>query len=147
MQKFRNLRNFAGCEISQLANFRNLRIFATCEFSQPANFRNLRIFANCENSHCDSTLLCTVYYVLFRHFVNIYIYKKIIIYIYIYIYINFGLQKYFYLFKKKKYRKFVKFFAGCEFSQPAPILPPDFISLITFSSELRFRCFWYHWKA
>ena len=27
------------------------------------------------------------------------------------------------------------------------VLPSDFVLRITFSSELRFRCFWYRWKA
>ena len=35
--KFRRLRIFATCEISQVANFLNLRNFADCQFSQPAN--------------------------------------------------------------------------------------------------------------
>ena len=38
----------------------------------------------------------------------------------------------------------------CEFRNPIKIptvLPSDFVLRITFSSELRFRRFWYRWKA
>ena len=33
-----------------------------------------------------------------------------------------------------------------KFSLLSTVLPPDFVSLITFSSELRFRRSWYRWK-
>ena len=36
----------------------------------------------------------------------------------------------------------------CELIAKIPtVLPSDFVLRITFSSELRFRCFWYRWKA
>ena len=39
-------------------------------------------------------------------------------------------------------------FSHCEqFAKIPTVLPSDFVLRITFSSELRFRRFWYRWKA
>ena len=49
---------------------------------------------------------------------------------------------------QRKFRKPYEIFVGSEnFSLWPYYLPPDFVSLITFSSELCFRWFWYRWKA
>ena len=44
--------------------------------------------------------------------------------------------------------RIAKFAAHCEqFAKIPTVLPSDFVLRITFSSELRFRHFWYRWKA
>ena len=50
-ESFRNLRNFAGCEISQPTKFRRLRIFADCEISQPGTVHLLllQLFVSCNS--------------------------------------------------------------------------------------------------
>ena len=53
-------------------------------------------------------------------------------------------------FSKKKIEKKKPKFSLLDitkFSLWVPLLPPKFVSLITFSSELRFRRSWYCWKA
>ena len=41
LRNFRNLQNFAGCEISQPAKFRRLRNFTTCEISNNSEICSL----------------------------------------------------------------------------------------------------------
>ena len=44
--------------------------------------------------------------------------------------------------------RIAKFATHCEqFAKIPTVLPSDFVLRITFSSELRFRRFWYRWKA
>ena len=45
------------------------------------------------------------------------------------------------------FRYIAKFRYASEIFATPPNLPLDFVSPITFSSELRFRRFWYRWKA
>ena len=98
-----------------------------CKISQPANFRNLRKFALQQCTvhsfiRCAIFSFCDIYFYYFYYY-SYYLFKKCLshththtqthIYIYIYIYI---------------YKNFVV----CEISQHATILPPDFVSSITF---------------
>ena len=51
------------------------------------------------------------------------------------------------VFRIAKFR-IAKFATHCEqFAKIPTVLPSDFVLRITFSSELRFRRFWYRWKA
>ena len=89
---------------------------------------------------------------------NIYIYNVfilifiILLFLFLFLFINY------FILKKSKIKKIsvsTVFFASLTkislaseiFSLWAPLLPPNFVSLITFSSELRFRRSWYRWKA
>ena len=51
------------------------------------------------------------------------------------------------VFRIAKFR-IAKFATHCELIAKIPtVLPSDFVLRITFSSELRFRRFWYRWKS
>ena len=59
----------------------------------------------------------------------------------------FRIAKFAVVFRIAKFR-IAKFATHCEqFAKIPTVLPSDFVLRITFSSELRFRRFWYRWKA
>ena len=59
----------------------------------------------------------------------------------------FRIAKFAMVFRIAKFR-IAKFATHCEqFAKIPTVLPSDFVLRITFSSELRFRRFWYRWKA
>ena len=59
----------------------------------------------------------------------------------------FRIAKFAVVFRIAKFR-IAKFATHCELIAKIPtVLPSDFVLRITFSSELRFRRFWYRWKA
>ena len=60
---------------------------------------------------------------------------------------KFRIAKFAVVFRIAKFR-IAKFATHCEqFAKIPTVLPSDFVLRITFSSELRFRRFWYRWKA
>ena len=117
-----------GGDRRQPANFRR-------KISQPAKIRRLRIFAKSVRTapHMTEKKVHSKFREkIFFYFQKAYIKKKC----------------FFILFFKKK-----KKFAVCEISQVAIFRnlllfsQPHFVFIIYFSSKLRFRRFWYRWKA
>ena len=127
---FHFLSNFSWWEVQEGAKkFLNLR-----KFRKLRKFHMLRNFA-CYKNFTEVIIVQCSCFIIFLFY---YIYK----YIYIYIYIS---KKIWYLkiyIKKKKFRT--------QISQAAKFLhfsQSNFVLIITFSSELCFRRFWYCWKA
>ena len=132
------------------------KISQPAKISQVAKFRKLGFLQRLRICSCCTEELKPVHCSFFCGFV---------IYIYIYIYINVFFHFYFIFYFSKKnclshkkkfsvFFNFILFFIikkkishGCEFSQPPSSFVANFVLVITFSSELRFRNFWYRWKA
>ena len=126
------------CEM-WFANFA-LRI-SHCQILQPQNTVHLshtKMQNLCENSHCQ---ICSQIRNQFRiaKFAVVFRIAK------------FRIAKFAVVFRIAKFAvvfRIAKFATHCELIAKIPtVLLSDFVLRITFSSELRFRRFWYRWKA
>ena len=127
------------CSFVSHKNAKPLRKFALPNLqpnSQPVSHCEIRCgFSHCEISHCE--IRCGFSHCQIRNVV-------------------FRIAKFAVVFRIAKFRiakfavvfRIAKFATHCELIAKIPtVLPSNFVLRITFSSELRFRRFWYRWKA
>ena len=135
--KFRNLRIFAGCEI----NFCRLRNQIS---QQAAKFRTAIVQGDSTVVGLFFSALCTI--LSYMYIIIIYIFKKTFYFQKSYIkkiYCLSHIKLFIYLFN---FQKKIKISQCAKFRSLRNLLlfsQPHFVFIIYFSSELRFRCFWY----